>query len=185
MLWRRVAAVPATCAGITLRKPFDRAESVSQVPWRTHLAAVGWIDVLRFVSSSTSHQGRSRRRPHTVPSWRAAVNGEPRRKGTGTPPCPRVDGAPGRPAADLPPGHASLGSTAGADPRPAHGPVAGGAGATARRRSPRRRGRSRGSGAAGSHGLEARRPAHRAAWVACPVLRTGSCAVGMRAAAGG
>jgi hypothetical protein len=66
-----------------------------------------WQRLVGATSSGPVHRPHPirevRRGPHTVPSWRAAVNGEPRRRGTGKPPCRRVDGAPGRFAADLPP----------------------------------------------------------------------------------
>ena len=56
----------------------------------------GWLDrrrQVRFIVLIPSREVR--RRPHTVPSWRAAVNGEPRRKGTGS---HRVGASTERPA---------------------------------------------------------------------------------------
>jgi hypothetical protein len=55
-----------------------------------------WQRLVGATSSGPVHRPHPirevRRGPHTVPSWRAAVNGEPHRRGTGMPPCRRIDG---------------------------------------------------------------------------------------------
>jgi hypothetical protein len=100
VLWRWVASVPQRAAGS--RCGSRRLSVIGESGAPAGPPGSGWLDRCRQVRFIVHIPSREvRRRPHTVPSWRAAVNGEPRRRGTGMPPCRRVDGASGRLAADL------------------------------------------------------------------------------------
>ena len=132
MLWRWSAAVPAPCAGVALRTSLDRAGSLSQALRQNHLTVVGWIDVVRSGSSSTSHRGRSagvrtpsRRGALLSMEIRAGEELESHRVGAAT------ERPVGRPLTSA--GPCELRGYRRCRSPPADGPVAGGAVATAHR----------------------------------------------------
>jgi hypothetical protein len=101
--WTRAVAVGRRGDGslrqVALRESFDRAGSGSQVPRQNHLTVIGWIDVVRSDSSSTSHRGRSSE--VRTPSRRGAMLSMENRTGK-EPECRRVGASTERPAGQPP-----------------------------------------------------------------------------------